>query len=198
MKKIKGLDRKEFMSMIGKSNSKENKWIIKGSVTVGITFKGEEFLIDLEDLNRVQKYCWRKNVCGYIVANSKDLTNSTVWIHRVIMNPSEFEIVDHRDWNKSDNRKDNLRLCTKSQNNINIKRKRNNTSGYTGVKKARNGKWKSQISYNNKRIHLGTFETIEAAIRVRNKAEILLHKDFSGELNRNDFLEFIKEEMHYE
>ena len=181
------------MSKLGKSNSRQNKWVIDGDVAIGEDSNGNKFLIDLEDLPKVEKYCWRVHKTGYVVANSKDGTNTTIWIHRVIMNPKDYELVDHEDWNKLDNRKSNLRVCTKSENNVNIKRKSNNTSGYTGVKQAPNGKWKSQISFKNNRIHLGTFETIEEAIIARKRAEEIIHKDFNGELNRQDFIKIFKE-----
>ena len=54
----------------------------------------------------------------------KDSTNETIWIHRKIMNPYSTEFVDHIDWNKLDNRKSNLRICTKTENNINIKKRK--------------------------------------------------------------------------
>jgi len=122
----------------------------------------------------------------------KDSTNETIWIHRKIMNPYSTEFVDHIDWNKLDNRKSNLRICTKTENNINIKKRKNNTSGYTGVKRSINGKWKSQISYNNNRMHLGTFDTLEEAVEVRSSVEKAMHKEFNGEINRQDFVKIIK------
>ena len=183
----------------GKSkNTKQNEWIIEGNAVIGITSKNESFTIDLEEFDKVKDYCWRKSVNEYIIANGKNFKNEIIWIHRVIMNPSDLEIVDHRDWDKTNNRKNNFIICTNSQNNVNIKRKSNNTSGYTGVKKNNSGKWVSQISYNNKRIHLGTFETIEEAIVIRSNAEKVIHKDFNGELNRKDLLKMIKDASNLE
>lgn len=179
----------------GKSkNGKINEWVIENDIAIGITSNGEKFIIDLEDLRKVDKYCWRISPHGYVVANSKDTTNSTLWIHRVIMNPQSHELVDHISWDKLNNSKSNLRICNKSENNINIKKKSNNTSGYTGVHNNNSGNWVACISINNRKIYLGTFKTIEEAILVRSKAEKIIHKDFNGEINRKDFMKMIEEQ----
>lgn len=186
-----GCATKISMSKIGKNNSKQNKWIFENDIAIGITYKEDIFVIDISDYYKVKDYCWRINEDGYVIANSKDCTNTTIWIHRLIMEPENNELVDHIDWNRADNRKINLRKCNKSQNNVNIKRKCNNTSGYTGVKPTSKGQWVAQISYNNERIHLGTFDTLNDAVQARHDAEEIIHKEFNGEINRNDFKNFI-------
>ena len=190
-----GCQIKITMSLVGKNNSKQNKWKFKDNIAIGYTFKNEEFIIDIEDYDKVKYYCWRMSENGYIVANNKDTTNTMIRIHRIIMNARKGEYVDHKNWDKSNNWKRNLRLCTKSQNNVNIKRKINNTSGYTGVKQDSNGKWKSQISYNNERIHLGTFDKLEDAVYIRHQAESIMHNEFNGEINRKDFINIIKNRL---
>lgn len=58
-----------------------------------------------------------------------------------------------------DNRKANLRSCTRSENLINRKMMNNNTSGYTGVVwNKQRGKWLAQINVNKRHIYLGSFE----------------------------------------
>lgn len=96
-------------------------------------------------------------------------------------------LVDHRNWDKTDNRKQNLRIASKSQNNMNIKRKSNNTSGYTGVSVNKQGKYIAAISIGGKKHHLGTYEVLEDAVRARHEAEQKLHADWSGEHNRQDY-----------
>lgn len=179
----------------GKGKTKNNKfikWETNGEVTTGITNREDRFLIDTEDLPKVKDYCWRLHKKGYIVANKKDTSNSMIGIHRVIMNPKNDELVDHRNWNKLDNRKQNLRVCNRSENNVNIHKKSNNTSGYTGVERNGNN-WKAEISFNNKKIYLGTYKTIEDAVKSRNRAEKIIHKEFNGEINRKDFIKMINQ-----
>ena len=72
--------------------------------------------------------------------------------------------IDHRDLDKSNNKLDNLRLATQSQNCGNLPKPKHNTSGYKGVswEKKRNY-WIAQISLNKKRYYLGAFDTKEQA-----------------------------------
>ncbi len=53
------------------------------------------------------------------------------------------------------------------------KRRADNTSGYTGVQKTKNGKWHAFITVNKHTYHLGTYEKISAAALVRQRAEAL-------------------------
>ena len=72
--------------------------------------------------------------------------------------------IDHRDGDVSNNRWNNLRRATASQNNANRCRPRQNTSGYKGVYLCRkSGKWRAGIGRNGKTIHLGRFATPQAA-----------------------------------
>ena len=175
-------------------NGKMNKWLLFRNIAIGVTHDHRLFFVDRADLTTIKKYRWGISNNGYVVANSKDTTNSTLRIHRLVTNATEQDIVDHKNWNKLDNRKTNLRVCNKSDNNVNIKRKSNNTSGYTGVKKNKQGKWVGQISYGGMRKHLGNFDTLQEAVEARRGAELKIHKEFNGEINRKDYPGIIKEE----
>lgn len=80
--------------------------------------------------------------------------------------------VDHINGIKGDNRWINLRLATRSQNNMNSKIKRKFT--LTGQKGVNINKecWSAQIAVNKKIIKLGKFEKFEDAVKAREKAEI--------------------------
>jgi len=177
-------------------NRKNIKWEFNGDTTIGITNKGEKFTIDTEDYEKVKDYCWRIDKNGYVEAYRRNSgVNSIVKIHRIIMgvDGNANLLIDHKDWDKTNNCKSNLRICTKSENNINIRRKSNNTSGYTGVHfDKRTKKYKAAISKNNKKYCLGTFSTIEEAVKARHEAELTMHKEWSGEINRKDFGQFIR------
>lgn len=171
-------------------NTKTNVWAFEGNTAIGYTHKNEKFYIDKEDYEKAKNYCWRIDInAGYVIANSRDGSNRIVWLHRIVMGVDDETIyVDHRNWDKTDNRKTNLRLATKSENNMNIKRKTNNTSGYTGVTfNKRSGKYIARISINGNRIYLGTFDDFISAVNARHNAEIKYHKEWSGEINRKDF-----------
>ena len=178
-------------------NTKENTWVLDNNngIAIGTTFDGMRFYIDIEDYDKVKNYCWRISNKGYVIANSRNGLNKIIWLHRLVMNIDDENIfIDHRDWDKTNNRKNNLRIATKSENNINIKRKINNTSGYTGVSLNKNsGKYVARISKNKKRIYLGTFDSFEDAVLARHEAELAIHNEWSGEINRKDFESIIKD-----
>jgi len=72
-------------------------------------------------------------------------------------------VIDHRDRNPSNNRWDNLRRATVSQNNANRRRHRNNACGFKGVMRLGAGRWRAGIRKNGRRHHLGVFSTPQAA-----------------------------------
>lgn len=73
-------------------------------------------------------------------------------------------LIDHINGDKVDNRLSNLRDLSHRDNIINMKAKKNNTSGYRGVSRAANAnKWVASICVNYRTIHLGRFETAEEA-----------------------------------
>ena len=88
--------------------------------------------------------------------------------------------VDHINGNKLDNRIDNLRAASKSQNLRNRPRNINNTSGYKNVSWNKNHeKWSVTLSYNGKKKYIGYFEDIELADLVAQEARNKYHKHFS-------------------
>jgi len=75
-----------------------------------------------------------------------------------IANPTNLPMIDHINRNVLDNRIENLRWCSSSQNNRNREKQLNTTSQYKGVYLAE-GRWKASIRVNSKLIHLGSFGT---------------------------------------
>lgn len=83
-------------------------------------------------------------------------------------------VVDHINGNTHDNRKENLRACTRQENSMNQGMRSDNTSGYKGVLWYHyNGvdKWQASIQVNKKKISLGYYEKLEEAIEARKNAE---------------------------
>lgn len=106
-------------------------------------------------------------------------------IHRYIMNYSGNNIVDHINNNSLDNRKQNLRIVTSQQNNMNVSSAKNSTSQYIGVSKNKWARTVSRITINRKCLHLGSFNTEEEAARARDEATKELFGEF-GNLNFED------------
>jgi len=117
------------------------------------------------------------------VASSKDLDGVTkhTKMHQLIMGkPPRGMVIDHKNGDKKDNRRANLRFATRQENAMNHSKYDNNTSGYIGAYLHKpSGGWMSKIGHKNKLIHLGTFKTAEEAARARDVAALELHGKFA-------------------
>ncbi len=122
----------------------------------------------------IKTYSWSKTKSGYLLAYVKGLNKKYVYMHRLILglsDDSNFD-VDHQNHNTSDNKKENLRICTHQENIMNSTLAQNNKSGFTGVRFDLNtNKWISNIAYNYKTIYLGSFSDFEDAVKARKEAE---------------------------
>jgi hypothetical protein len=88
--------------------------------------------------------------------------------------------IDHINGRKTDNRINNLRLATNTENSRNASISKNNTSGKTGVTYHKSAKkWLAQITVNRKNRYLGIFDSKEDAIKKRNEAELLYFGAFA-------------------
>jgi hypothetical protein len=86
--------------------------------------------------------------------------------------------VDHIDGNRKNNKIENLREATSAQNNQN--RMATGASKIKGVVwHKQSKKWTASICINRKNIHLGSFEKIEDAALVANKARQKIHGEFA-------------------
>jgi len=105
----------------------------------------------------------------------------TVYLHRVIMSAPKGLLVDHRNNNGLDNRRNNLRLATHSQNMINRpKTKSPTTSRFVGVYFDKDrSKWVARIHLNNKCIWLGRLDNEIDAAKAYDKAAKQYHGDFA-------------------
>ena len=138
--------------------------------------KGKIALIDDEDYEKVNKHRWHyfikdNRTTGYAYTNiTINGKHFCMGMHRFILNLSDCLHIDHVNSNGLDNRKENLRVCSRSQNRANSILNKNNSSGFRGVYISL-GKWVASIRVNNKSIYLGTYQDkINAAIAYNNAA----------------------------
>jgi hypothetical protein len=57
------------------------------------------------------------------------------------------------------------------------KKRKDNTTGYTGVYQTANGRWRAGITFKKKRYYLGTYDNLEDALNARRRGEEM-HRDF--------------------
>jgi hypothetical protein len=136
--------------------------------------RGRFAIVDVGDYERLSKYKWFAAKNGRsiyarrtVMPNDGRRSNCNIKMHRQILDIPEGKFVDHINHNGLDNRKANLRIVTKMQNNWN-RRKRLGiySSQYKGVTLLkRRGKWQSRIVYKDKEIFIGNFDDEASAAR---------------------------------
>lgn len=146
-------------------------------------------LVDDEDYEELMQYKWHacKHKYTYYAFRNHQVYPGyriSVRMHRQIMRAQANEIIDHINGNGLDNRKENLRIVSSSQNAANRRAHAGSKSRFKGVSwHKQHGKWAAYICYNYKHKHIGLFrDEIEAAIAYDRKAIELF-----GEYARTNF-----------
>jgi hypothetical protein len=156
---------------------------IEGDVAYVTLTKGYEAIIDAADVPLVEGFNWCSRADGltfYAARTDYSSGKKTVRMHRVIMNCSKGFEIDHIDGDGLNNRRSNMRLSTHAENMRNRRIAKNNTSGFKGVAWDKNGaKWRAKIKVDGEQIHLGQFDTPEAAHAAYVAASEKLHGEFA-------------------
>lgn len=155
-------------------NSKNIIIVNENECYMEITRKGIKYkiYIDKEDIDKINVYKWhlhcrnkdnRLDVCTNTYGSYKD--RKYISLPRYLLNPPKDLVIDHINRNTLDNRKDNLRIVTIFENNLN---KSNNTSGCIGVvfDKSKNN---YMVIFKNK--YIGRFKDFNKAVEVRKNLE---------------------------
>lgn len=145
-------------------NFKENKFIIRD----GYCLLNDYFKIDIEDIDRIKNLnCYisiMNTGYGCFVLNKKHIL-----FHRWLINCPEEAVVDHRNRDISDNRKQNLNIVDRSKNQQNRNIQSNNKTGYIGIHKTKCG-YRAGIKVGIKNIRKH-FRTLNEAIQWREQME---------------------------
>ena len=145
------------------------------SYGIGYDSLGREFYFDIEDFNKIKEYYWRVRSSRYVTTSIwKPLQKriEEISLHRFLLDFLDGLEIDHINLCRYDNRKENLRVVTTSQNQMNVGIRKNNNSGVSGVNwDSATNKWRARICINNRRISLDVYDDINDAIEARKQAE---------------------------
>lgn len=163
---------------------------IDGDVAYVPLTKGFEAVIDTADVPLVGNYNWCAQVCRehvYAIRMSPrdpvTKKQTLIIMHRVLTDAPVGMDVDHRDRDGLNNRRSNLRVCTKSQNAFNRKRMSTNTSGVKGVSLDRaSGKWTAYVCVDGVNSIVGRFKTLAEAKAARSGAAAMMHREFARDV----------------
>lgn len=160
-----------------KAHKKETVFDIVGDIAIGCTSKNEQFFVDAYNVEKLKHNSWWYNARGYLVGY---VNGELTFMHRFITNCDNEHVVDHKNHITGDNRIQNLRVCTVSENQYNRSMQNNNKSGAIGVCwDQKYQQWRAYISVNKKKIELGHFSCFDEAVQARRDAENKYHKEFS-------------------
>ena len=151
--------------------------------------QNKKTIVDNEDYAYLIQWKWRITANGYAVTYEKGKSHKTrqiICMHRLIINAPEDMVVDHKNRDRLDNRKINLRICTQTQNNGNMRgHNRYDCKGVEFVKFNGGGKtlrkkpWRSRLKIAGKRIELGTYVTKEEAIKAYYEGARMHFKEYA-------------------
>lgn len=141
-------------------------------------------IVDDSDFDKVSRYKWRtlfnknSNKTPYAVASGGLL------MHRIILGleKGDGKMVDHADHNTLNNTRNNLRVVTSQQNQMNRNKFSNNTTGYKGVtveKWHKSKNYRADIRLSGKKIHIGYFYSAREAAIAYNEAAKKYHGEFA-------------------
>lgn len=143
--------------------------------------------VDLEDVD-LNAFNWRLSSNGYAMRgpNLSKTQPKAVYVHRIVMERklgrplSDGEFVDHIDGTKTNNRRSNLRVATKSQNGMNRGSDANTSSRYVGVGRVKgHNLWQCYISVDGKRFPITKRSSEDEAAWMYDQWAIALHGEFA-------------------
>ena len=133
------------------------------------------FQIDDADYEAVSQYSWYIGGNGYPTTSiGKGSTHRPIYLHAFLAGRAPDGLQnDHISRDRTDNRRSNLRVVSRTVNMRNTGRRSDNTSGVKGVGWApRRSKWCARIRVAGRAKTLGWFDTLEAATAARIAAEV--------------------------
>lgn len=149
--------------------------------------QGQVALIDDEDLGLVGRYrwyaAWNPHTQSFYAQTNAWLDDDkkhTLRMHRLLLGNPKNVIVDHIDHDTLNNTRANLRLSTNKESSMNRRRRKDNASGYKGVRlDKRYGVWIARIQTSHGRKDIGRYRTAEEAYAAYCAAALEHHGEFA-------------------
>lgn len=145
-------------------------------------------LVDDIDYGFLMQWKWCLDSHGYAKRNSRKSDGFdkriTIRMHQIVLirklGHSNFKEADHKNQNKLDNQRNNLRPASNSQNRRNRKSYKGSLSKFKGVCWHKcNKKWSVEIGFEGRRKHLGYFTDEVEAAKAYNRAATKYFKEFA-------------------
>jgi len=147
--------------------------------------RGKFTIVDDGDYDYLSQFRWYCIKDGNIFYARRNNSGTTVFMHREILSPLIGFHTDHINGDGLDNRRENLRIVTNQQNQMNRGAQKNNKLSVKGVsfhKRAK--KYQAQISVNGKVVALGYFKTVEEASLEYQKAASIHFGKYAPKSNK--------------
>lgn len=137
--------------------------------------QGKVTIVDAADYDWLNQWKWHITSHGYASRDPK-----TTYLHRFILNAPKGMWVDHINGDRLDNRRCNLRICTRQENLRNQKKQSGRSSKYKGVCWHNQSKcWMAYIKHNKVSMNLGCYKKEEDAACAYNEAATRLFGEFA-------------------
>jgi len=138
-------------------------------------------LVDDSDYEELNKFKWYAKKVGFIFYAYRSYKKKTISMHSYIVGTTKGMVTDHIDGNGLNNQRKNLRMCSFSQNRMNVSKTKSNRSGFKGVSWwAARKVWRAFIYHNKEQVYLGTFKTKLGAYKAYCEACPKYHGKFSN------------------
>lgn len=145
------------------------------------TRKGDEIIVDDDLAPTISQISWYVNTNGYAVNRNN---HTYLRLHRYVMELNGTDVpsgmdVDHINNDRLDNRFENLRLATRSQNLANTPGRYHNQHGFRGVQK-HNNKFRGVVWKKGRQYNTTVFDTPEEAAEARDALALEVHGEFAA------------------
>jgi hypothetical protein len=146
-----------------------------GSLSLLLDVKNHNILIDEKDYDLIKYIKWHTNTSGYV---SGRIDDKEVLMHRFLMKPDINLVVDHQNHIRSDNRRDNLSIVTRSQNAMNRAKSFDKISDFLGITRCR-GLWTGSTKVEGKVVFYISGKSEEYVARAKDLYNMSLKKSYS-------------------